>query len=74
MSVCLTSAATKQPHRSSFNSSVNRGYIFLKLYYFCYCVYEMTFTWQNGRQLASLQTKDNEINYKYDNNGMRTML
>jgi RHS repeat-associated protein len=32
----------------------------------------MTFTWQNGRQLASLQTEDNEVNYKYDSNGMRT--
>ena len=32
----------------------------------------MTMTWQNGRQLASLQTEDNEVNYKYDSNGMRT--
>jgi hypothetical protein len=32
----------------------------------------MTFTWQNGRQLASLQTADNSISYKYDSNGMRT--
>jgi YD repeat-containing protein len=28
--------------------------------------------WQNGRQLASLQTADNSISYKYDSNGMRT--
>lgn len=32
----------------------------------------MTMTWQNGRQLASLQTEDNEVNYKYDSDGMRT--
>ena len=32
----------------------------------------ITFTWQNGRQLASLQTIDNSIHYKYDSNGMRT--
>ena len=32
----------------------------------------ITFTWQNGRQLASLQTADNNVSYKYDSNGMRT--
>ena len=32
----------------------------------------MTMTWQNGRQLASLQTADNSVSYKYDSNGMRT--
>ena len=32
----------------------------------------MTMSWQNGRQLASLQTADNSVTYKYDNNGMRT--
>ena len=32
----------------------------------------MSFTWQNGRQLASLQTEDNSVTYKYDSNGMRT--
>ena len=32
----------------------------------------MSFTWQNGRQLASLQTADNNVSYKYDSNGMRT--
>lgn len=32
----------------------------------------MTMTWQNGRQLASLQTGSNVVNYKYDSNGMRT--
>lgn len=32
----------------------------------------ITFTWQNGRQLASLQTDDNDVSYKYDSNGMRT--
>ena len=32
----------------------------------------ITFTWQNGRQLASLQTADNSVSYKYDSNGMRT--
>ena len=32
----------------------------------------MTMTWQNGRQLASLQTIDNSVSYKYDINGMRT--
>ncbi|MGN0499675.1 MAG: RHS repeat-associated core domain-containing protein [Ruminococcus sp.] len=32
----------------------------------------MTFTWQNGRQLTSLQTADNSVSYKYDSNGMRT--
>ncbi len=31
----------------------------------------MTFTWQNGRQLVSLQTADNNVSYKYDSNGMR---
>ncbi len=36
-----------------------------------YCDY-ITFTWQNGRQLASLQTIDNSIHYKYDSNVMRT--
>lgn len=33
---------------------------------------EITMTWQNGRQLASLQTSDNSVSYKYDSNGMRT--
>ena len=32
----------------------------------------MTFTWEHGRQLASLQTDDNSVNYKYDSNGIRT--
>ena len=32
----------------------------------------MSFIWQNGRQLASLQTEDNSVTYKYDSNGMRT--
>ena len=32
----------------------------------------MTFTWQYGRQLASLQIGSNVVNYKYDSNGMRT--
>ncbi len=32
----------------------------------------MTMTWQNGRQLASLQTADNSVSYKYDSNGLRT--
>ena len=32
----------------------------------------MKMTWQNGRQLASLQTGDNTVTYKYDSNGMRT--
>ncbi len=32
----------------------------------------MTMTWEHGRQLASLQTEDNKVNYKYDSNGMRT--
>ena len=29
-------------------------------------------TWEHGRQLSSLQTEDNKVNYKYDSNGMRT--
>lgn len=29
-------------------------------------------TWKNGRQLASLQTTDNSVSYKYDSNGLRT--
>ncbi len=33
---------------------------------------DITFTWQKGRQLASLQISDNIISYKYDSNGMRT--
>lgn len=32
----------------------------------------MTMSWQNGRQLAALQTADNSVAYKYDSNGMRT--
>lgn len=32
----------------------------------------ITMTWQNGRQLASLQTSDNSVSYKYDSSGMRT--
>lgn len=32
----------------------------------------MTFIWQNGRQLASLQTADNSVSYKYDTNGVNT--
>ena len=32
----------------------------------------MTMTWEHGRQLSSLQTEDNDVNYKYDSNGMRT--
>ncbi len=32
----------------------------------------MSFTWEHGRQLSSLQTDDNSVNYKYDSNGMRT--
>ena len=32
----------------------------------------MSFTWQNCRQLAFLQTADNNVSYKYDSNGMRT--
>ena len=32
----------------------------------------INFTWENGRQLSSLQTADNSISYKYDSNGMRT--
>ena len=32
----------------------------------------MKMTWQNGRQLASLQTGDDTITYKYDSNGLRT--
>lgn len=32
----------------------------------------MTMSWKNGRQLASLQTADNDVNYRYDSNGMRT--
>ncbi len=29
-------------------------------------------TWQNDRKLSSLKTKDNNITYKYDSNGLRT--
>lgn len=32
----------------------------------------MTFTWEKGRQLATLQTSDNSVSYKYDSKGMRT--
>ena len=32
----------------------------------------ITMTWQNGRQLASLQKGSTVVNYKYDSNGMRT--
>ena len=32
----------------------------------------ITFTWQNGRQLSSLQTAENSVSYKYDSDGMRT--
>ena len=32
----------------------------------------MTMTWENGRQLSTLKTGDNEVSYKYDSNGLRT--
>lgn len=32
----------------------------------------MTLTWQNGRQLSSLHTPNNEITYTYDLSGLRT--
>ena len=32
----------------------------------------ITMTWENGRQLAALETTDNSITYQYDSNGMRT--
>lgn len=34
--------------------------------------YDMTITWEHGRQRSSLQTADNSVSYKYDSNGMRT--
>ena len=32
----------------------------------------ISFTWQNGRELASYKDDDKEITYKYDENGIRT--
>ncbi len=32
----------------------------------------MTMTWQNGRQLSTLQTENNSVSYKYNSNGLRT--
>ena len=32
----------------------------------------MTMTWENGRQLSTLKTGENEVSYKYDSNGLRT--
>ena len=32
----------------------------------------MTMTWENGRQLSTLKTGENEVSYKYDSNVLRT--
>ena len=31
----------------------------------------ISFTWENGRILKTVKTDDNEVNMKYDSNGMR---